>query len=106
MLITALITTFIAIMAHHLGLTEEIAKLIFKIAKCPKCTTFWLTLCVMLYCGEIVIVAVAIAILMAYLSNWCVFILIGAQRFYDCLWRKLNKRTLSRERRKPTNLSE
>lgn len=106
MFITALITTFIAIIAHHLGLTEEVAKLISKIAKCPKCTTFWLTLCVMLYCGEIVIVAVAIAILMAYLSNWCIFVLIGAQKFYDWLWRKLNKRVLSQGKHKPTNLSE
>ena len=106
MFITALITTFIAIIAHHLGLTEEMARVISKIAKCPKCTTFWITLCVMLYCDEIAIIAVAIALLMAYLSNWCIFVLIGAQRFYDWLWRKLNKRTLSQERRKSTNLSE
>lgn len=88
----ALTAAFAAILAQHLGLVEELAELAVKISKCPKCTTFWVTLAVLMYSGCNVIAAVALSILMAYLSFWAGFLLIGAQWLYDWLWQKTNKK--------------
>lgn len=88
----ALTAAFAALLAQHLGLAEELASLVVKVAKCPKCTTFWATLATLIYSGCNMIAAVALSLLMAYLSFWAGFLLIGAQRLYDWLWQKINKK--------------
>lgn len=88
----ALTAAFAAILAQHLGLAEELAELVMKIAKCPKCTTFWATLAALIYSDCDVIAAVALSLLMAYLSFWAGFLLIGAQRLYDRLWKRINEK--------------
>lgn len=88
----ALTAAFAALLAQHLGLAEELARLTVKIAKCPKCTTFWVTLVALTFSGCDVVAAVALSLLMAYLSFWAGFALIGLQRLYDKLWNEINKR--------------
>lgn len=88
----ALTAAFTALLAQHLGLAEELAALAVKIAKCPKCTTFWATLAALVYSGCDVIAAVALSMLMAYMSFWAGFLLIGAQRLYDRLWKRINEK--------------
>lgn len=88
----ALTAAFAALLAQHLGLAEELAELVVKAAKCPKCTTFWATLAALIYSDCDVIAAVTLSMLMAYLSFWAGFLLIGAQRLYDWLWQKINKK--------------
>ena len=44
--VTALTAMAAATLAQHLGLTEAIGKIITKIAKCPKCCSFWTALMV------------------------------------------------------------
>lgn len=88
----ALTAAFAALLAQHLGLAEELAGLAMKAARCPKCTTFWVTLVALLYSGYDVIAAIALSMLMAYLSFWAGFLLIGAQKLYDVLWQKINKK--------------
>lgn len=88
----ALTAAFAALLAQHLGLAEELAGLVVKVAKCPKCTTFWITLAALVYSGCDVVAAVALSLLMAYLSFWTGFPLIGAQKLYDWLWQKINRK--------------
>lgn len=88
----ALTAAFGALLVQHLGLAEELAELAMKVAKCPKCTTFWATLAALMYAGCDVTAAVALSILMAYLSFWAGFLLMGAQRLYDSIWKRLNRK--------------
>lgn len=88
----ALTAAIAAILMQHLGLAEELAGLAVKVSKCPKCTTFWLTLATLIYSGCDVVAAVALSLLMAYLSFWFGFILIGLQKFYDLIWERVNKK--------------
>lgn len=92
MVLIALTAALAAILGQHLGLAGELAQLAVKIAKCPKCTTFWVTLAALIYSGCDVIAAVALSMLMAYLSFWVGFVLIGAQKLYDAIWQKINKK--------------
>ena len=46
-MLVALIAMVVAVLAHHLGLSEAIAKVVSKVARCPKCLTFWLVLLVL-----------------------------------------------------------
>lgn len=88
----ALTVAFTALLAQHLGLAEELASLAVKVAKCPKCTTFWTTLAALLYSDCDVIAAVTLSMLMAYMSFWAGFLLIGLQKLYDMIWQKINKK--------------
>lgn len=87
----ALTAAFAAILAQHLGLAEELAQLAVKVSKCPKCTTMWVTLAVLLLSGCDILAAVALSLLMAYLSFWIGFVLIGLQKLYDLIWERMNK---------------
>lgn len=88
---TAITVALIALIAQHLGLTEELAKIALKVSKCPKCTVFWLTLSVLILSGYDVIAAVALSLIMAYLSFWAGFLLIALQKLYDWIWKKVNR---------------
>lgn len=90
-LFIALISMMVGVTAHHLGLTEEAAKIIDKIAGCPKCCAFWITLFVLLLNGCNLLIAVALSLLVAYLSYYFGLILMLLQKLYNWLWEKINK---------------
>ena len=90
-LFIALISMMVGVTAHHLGLTEEAAKIAGKIAGCPKCCSFWIALFVLLFNGCNLFVAVALALLVAYLSFYFGLILMLLQRLYNWLWQKVNQ---------------
>lgn len=88
----ALISMVVGVTAHHLGLTEEAAKIVSKIASCPKCCTFWIALFMLLYHGCNVFVAITLSLSVAYLSYYFGLILILLQRLYNYLWQRVNQK--------------
>lgn len=90
-LFIALISMMVGVTAHHLGLTEEVAKIAEKIAGCPKCCSFWITLFVLLFNGCNIFVAAALSLLAAYLSFYFGLMLMLLQRLYNWLWQKVNQ---------------
>ena len=69
-----------ATLAQHLGLAEAIAHVVDKVASCPQCFTFWVTMSALLYLGYDVYTSTLAAIVGAYLSNWFVLLLLILQR--------------------------
>ena len=69
-----------ATLAQHLGLAEAIAHVVDKVASCPQCFTFWVTMSALLYLGHDVYTSTLAAIVMAYLSNWFVLLMLILQR--------------------------
>lgn len=90
-LLIALICMMVGATAHHLGLTEEVARIASKIAKCPKCCSFWLTFAVLVYLGCNPFITVALSMFVAYLSYYFGLILILLQKLYNWLWQKINQ---------------
>lgn len=86
----ALICMMVGVTAHHLGLTEEAAKIVKKIAYCPKCCSFWLTLFVLVYSGCDIFVSIGLSLLAAYISYFFGLILILMQKLYNWIWQKIN----------------
>lgn len=99
MIQTAIFTMIIAVVLQHLGLTEEIAKIVTKICGCYMCCSFWLTLSVMLICGYNILWCLLLSALAAYFSNFIAFIFVILQMLYNTIdkWvrrlRKLNNRS-------------
>lgn len=81
----------LATLAHHLGLPEAIARVVLKVAKCPKCLSFWVALLVLVLVGCNVIIAVGLSLIAAYLSFWFGLLLGVLNRKYDELWQKLQR---------------
>lgn len=92
MLVTALVAAFVALLSQHLGLMQEFARIFTKISRCPKCTTMWVTLGVLILCGYEILVAAALSLIMAYLSYWLGLILIIFQAIYNKLWQRLQRK--------------
>lgn len=92
MLVVALVAAFVALLSQHLGLAQEIARIITKISRCSKCTTMWVTLGVLVLCGYEILAAAALSLIMAYLSYWFGLILIIFQAIYNKLWQRLQRR--------------
>lgn len=90
-LFIALISMMVGVTAHHLGLTEEAAKIADKISGCPKCCSFWISLSALLFNGCNPFIAIALSLLVAYLSFYFGLILILLQRLYNWLWQKVNQ---------------
>lgn len=88
----ALISMVVGVTAHHLGLTEEMAKIANKIARCPKCCSFWIALFVLIYNGCNWLVSIALSLAVAYLSYFFGLILIVLQKIYNWLWQKANRK--------------
>lgn len=86
-----LIMAFAATLAVHLGLPEAIAGVVSKVAKCEKCTSFWLTIAALWYSGTDLIAIVALSISAAYLSHWIGLLLIVMQKVFTRLWQRVNK---------------
>lgn len=91
MALIALIAMMLATLAHHLGLPEAIARVVLKVAKCPKCLSFWLALFVLILFGCNAFVAIGLSLIAAYLSFWLGLLLGWLNRKYDELWQKLQK---------------
>lgn len=90
-MLVALIAMVVAVLAYHLGLSEAIAKTVSKIARCPKCLTFWFVLLVLMVVCENTIVAIALSLLCAYLSNWVGLLLMWLNKVYNNVWERVNK---------------
>lgn len=90
-MLVALIAMVVAVFAYHLGLSEAIAKVVSKVARCPKCLTFWLVLIVLVATCECPIVAIALSMFCAYLSNWFGLLLLWLNKVYNKVWERLNK---------------
>ena len=88
MLATALIAMAMAILAHHLGLSEAISKVISKVLKCPRCLSFWTVLLVLVLHGYNVFFAIGLSLLMAYLAIWSELLLGFLNQLYEKLWQK------------------
>lgn len=91
MLVIALIALIFGMLAHHLGLSEAIASVITKIAKCHKCFVFWTSLSLLAFCDYNILAAIGLSLVNAYLSNWVGLILMWLNRKYDIIWERLNR---------------
>lgn len=91
MMLIALIVMMLATLAHHLGLPEAIARIGLKIAKCPKCLSFWIALLVLVLVRCNVLIAIGLSLIVAYLSFWFGLILGWLNRKYDKLWQRLQR---------------
>lgn len=91
MMLIALIAMMLATLAQHLGLPEAIARVVLKVAKCPKCLSFWIALFVLAILGCNIIVAIGLSLIVAYLSFWFGLLLGYLNRKYDELWQRIQK---------------
>ena len=87
----ALMSMVVGTLMQHLGLSEAIARVITKIAKCHRCCSFWLTLAVMIYYGYEPFESLVLSILMAYLSNFFGLVLLLMNKLYTKLWQRIEK---------------
>ena len=89
-LVIALTAMIMTTLANHLGLTEAVGDIVRKISKCPKCSSFWVSLSVLWLYGCDLFVAVGLSLFVSYLSFWFGLILIVLQKVYNILWKKIN----------------
>jgi hypothetical protein len=102
MVLTAILTMIAAFTLQHLGLTEAIAKVVTKIARCYMCTTFWSVLAVLILLGYDILDCVLLSALSAYVSNFMAFIYELLQMLYNLIdvWiGKLRKMALNQRLR-------
>jgi hypothetical protein len=81
----------VAGLAHHLGLPQAIASVVAKVARCPKCLTFWATFIVLLIVGSGLLFAVMLSVLTAYLSHYWGLVMMLLNDLYNKLWERVNK---------------
>ena len=81
-----------AILGQHLGLFEAISRIVFKISKCPKCSTFWVCLAILLFSGDNPIIAIILSIVAAYMSHWVGLLLILLNQLYNKIWENLQRK--------------
>lgn len=91
MIVIVLIAMIVGMLAQHLGLTEAVASVLSKIAKCHRCVVFWVTLIALALCCCNPLIAVGLSLINSYLSNWFGLLLIWLNHKYNALWEKLNK---------------
>lgn len=91
MLWLALMAMAVACLAQHIGLPQAVASVLAKVARCSKCLTFWITLTVLLIANGRLIVAIMLAIVMAYVSHYFGFVIVLLQQLYDWLWERVNR---------------
>lgn len=91
MLAIALMIMIGATIAQHLGLGEAVARVAHKIARCPKCISFWSVLVILVILNVHPIVALGLSLLCSYLSNWMGLLLMLLANIYNELWEKVNK---------------
>ena len=86
----AIVLMVVATTAVHMGLPQEIAKVIAKICGCHKCLSFWLTLAVTATLCPLWL-ALLLSLLAAYISGWFAVLLVVLNKIYEDLWQRLNK---------------
>lgn len=87
----ALTVMIVAGLAYHLGLPQAIASVVAKVARCPKCLTFWATFIVLLIVGSGLLFAVMLSVLTAYLSHYWGLVMMLLNDLYNKLWERVNK---------------
>lgn len=87
----ALTVMIVAGLAHHLGLPQAIASVVAKVARCPKCLTFWATFIVLLIVGSGLLFAVMLSVLTAYISHYWGLVMMLLNDLYNKLWERVNK---------------
>jgi O-antigen/teichoic acid export membrane protein len=87
----ALTVMIMAGLAHHLGLPQAIASVVAKVARCPKCLTFWATFIVLLIVGSGLLFAVMLSVLTAYLSHYWGLVMMLLNDLYNKLWERVNR---------------
>lgn len=83
-------TMLIATLSVHLGLSDAVAPIISKIIKCPRCLSMWLTFIALLFHGSDIVFAGALSLLVAFVSNYFIFVLLFLNKFYEWLWERIN----------------
>lgn len=81
-----------AVLIVNLGLGDAIAEVVCKVLKCSLCLSFWATLAVFVYRGSDIVEAVALSIIVSYLSNFFGLILSTINKLYTKLWRLTESR--------------
>lgn len=81
-----------AILGQHLGLFEAISKIALKISQCPKCSTFWGCLIILLFSGDNPIIAIFLSIIAAYMSYWVGLLLLLLNQLYNKIWERLQRK--------------
>lgn len=92
MVIVAIVSMAVILVAHHLGFVEKAYSICGDIAKCPMCSTMWGTLFVLLVSGCGIFEAIALSFLAAYLSNWAGIPLSWLAEKYDEIWQRKSQR--------------
>lgn len=90
MLLTALAVMMCATLAQHLGLSEAAAGVAARIARCPKCMSFWCTALALLALGCDPLATAGLSLLMAYASHWFGLALCALNILFDRTWQKTN----------------
>ena len=90
-MVIAAIAMLCGFLAQHLGLTESIVGVLSKIAKCPKCCTFWITLSALIILGTSPFIALPLSLTCAYLSNWIGLLFMWLNQKYNKVWERLNR---------------
>ena len=91
MVAIALIVLIAGTLAQHLGLSEAVASVVAKVAKCPKCLVFWASLAALTAYQCDAVMAIGLSLINAYLSNWVGLLLMWLNRKYNTIWDRLNK---------------
>lgn len=81
-----------AALACHMGLTEAVARILLKVAKCPKCCSFWTVLTALVLMGCDLTAAAVLSVIMAYSSHWFGILLHLMNELYDDVWVRLQRR--------------
>ena len=77
---------------YHLGFPEAVARIVLKVARCPKCVTFWVVLFATLNMEYELWVSIGLSFLMAYCSLWVSLLFGLLTNLYNLLWQKLNNK--------------
>jgi len=86
----AIVLMVAATLAVHMGLPQEVAKVIAKILGCHKCLSFWSVLAVTAMFKPLWL-ALLLSLMCAYLSGWFAMVLVILNKIYERLWQRLNK---------------
>lgn len=81
-----------ATLACQMGLTEAVARILLKVAKCPKCCSFWTVLTVLTLTSRDIVAAALLSVLAAYASHWFGLLPYMANEKYDDVWQRLQRR--------------
>lgn len=91
-IIIAAVSMPVVCIAHQNGFIEKAYVICGDIARCPMCSTFWITLSVLILSGCLPLEAAAISFVAAYLSNWFGLLMWQLNKWYEALWERMNRK--------------